>query len=592
MPYISIEDAKAGKFITILDDVELTLLQINYIAQIHDALMKADPPVDKPMALAIARFRDAYEIKDGEWVVKKKGNMSAILDAIAFEAGLEPESLAYASDWRVQSVTFDSQKYQLQDALDWLNKRGYRIVIDGNSDNKTMTFNQFEKSLCSASSKKQNAGDGIDLFVCKLKSEGVAKVENKTTQSYKPDFIALSVAVASKESEGNKIPNQIILHEGEWRDGKLKITGTVLDEMAANFAELMGSQSAYLRPYVKADHTESVKDIIGYWENVRVENVNIPMPGGKSVAVRALVGDEVITEPEALGKIQRGTWTRRSAEFLKPGQYKDSVAKKDYGYVLLGSAYVDVPQLTSIMPAKLPIAAAAENFEDAVVALSAAWDEINKKEGGDNMTKEELKKALEKIEDKELRLKMEGVIKEMEKKAGDAEKLAAGVDDKVKAAVAEKDAEIEKLRKQINPPKKEDDPLVKMRQELEADYTAKLAVEHGKVKKMELDKMAGVLAEKSAKGNALPQPVIDKAKVLLTSLYENEGKVMLRAGDKDEEFSMVDALQGLLIELRDAGLVNLTKLTSGEKPETKSNADAMLASAKAQGIPMVETVTG
>jgi hypothetical protein len=68
MPYDKKSDAPAN--LQKLDDVELTLTQINEITAIADAL---DPKtVDNVWAIAIATWKKGHEIKDGAWVAKEK----------------------------------------------------------------------------------------------------------------------------------------------------------------------------------------------------------------------------------------------------------------------------------------------------------------------------------------------------------------------------------------------------------------------------------------------------------------------------------------------------------------------------------------
>lgn len=73
MPYDSIKQAKDDGFITKLDDVPLTLGQINEIARTNDALKK-DKKVKEPMAVAISQFRERYKKEGGKWVKKEKTN--------------------------------------------------------------------------------------------------------------------------------------------------------------------------------------------------------------------------------------------------------------------------------------------------------------------------------------------------------------------------------------------------------------------------------------------------------------------------------------------------------------------------------------
>lgn len=73
MPYKTKKSAKdSGWKLLSLDDVSLTISQINYIANIYDELKK-DENIDNPMGVAISKFRENYEISGNKWVKNKEG---------------------------------------------------------------------------------------------------------------------------------------------------------------------------------------------------------------------------------------------------------------------------------------------------------------------------------------------------------------------------------------------------------------------------------------------------------------------------------------------------------------------------------------
>ena len=53
-----------------LNDVALTLSQINWIANVYDTL-KAKGEVDSPAAVAISSFKKSHKVENGKWVKKK-----------------------------------------------------------------------------------------------------------------------------------------------------------------------------------------------------------------------------------------------------------------------------------------------------------------------------------------------------------------------------------------------------------------------------------------------------------------------------------------------------------------------------------------
>jgi hypothetical protein len=67
MPYESIDAAKKAGFPTSADDTDLTLTQINKLAEIHDAIKKAGT-VDNPMAVAWTQWKALYKKHDGVWI--------------------------------------------------------------------------------------------------------------------------------------------------------------------------------------------------------------------------------------------------------------------------------------------------------------------------------------------------------------------------------------------------------------------------------------------------------------------------------------------------------------------------------------------
>lgn len=84
MPFTSIESAKAGQFITVINDIPLTLAQVNHLARIHDSI-KATGDVKVPMAVAIAAFKKAYEVKEGKWARKEAAMSEELMEMLTLE---------------------------------------------------------------------------------------------------------------------------------------------------------------------------------------------------------------------------------------------------------------------------------------------------------------------------------------------------------------------------------------------------------------------------------------------------------------------------------------------------------------------------
>jgi len=80
MPYDTIAKAKEAGFPTVVNKVNLTLPQINHLAEIYDAIKKAGS-ADEPMAVAITQFKALYKIEDNKWVLMEKKATAENFDA-------------------------------------------------------------------------------------------------------------------------------------------------------------------------------------------------------------------------------------------------------------------------------------------------------------------------------------------------------------------------------------------------------------------------------------------------------------------------------------------------------------------------------
>ena len=79
MPFASIAGAKKRRFPTKINDVPLTLSQINHLADMFDSLEKAGE-VKSPMAVAITTFKKEFMVQEGKWVKRKKDARGDFLD--------------------------------------------------------------------------------------------------------------------------------------------------------------------------------------------------------------------------------------------------------------------------------------------------------------------------------------------------------------------------------------------------------------------------------------------------------------------------------------------------------------------------------
>jgi hypothetical protein len=86
MPYDSIDAARKAGFPTSLDDIDLTLSQINKLAEIHDAIKKAGS-TDNPMAVAWTQWKKLYNNEGGVGWIERSG----------VPTGLEAATLSFGS---------------------------------------------------------------------------------------------------------------------------------------------------------------------------------------------------------------------------------------------------------------------------------------------------------------------------------------------------------------------------------------------------------------------------------------------------------------------------------------------------------------
>ena len=88
MPYESIDAAKKAGFPTSADDIDLTLAQINKLAEIHDAIKKAGN-AENPMAVAWTQWKALHTKAAGAWIVQSSTQ--------AVPEGMEAATLSFGS---------------------------------------------------------------------------------------------------------------------------------------------------------------------------------------------------------------------------------------------------------------------------------------------------------------------------------------------------------------------------------------------------------------------------------------------------------------------------------------------------------------
>lgn len=114
-----------------------------------------------------------------------------------------------------------------------------------------------------------------------------------------------------------------------------------LDEMVKNFEDLR-SRGILPNVPVRADHSRSVNNVVGYFTSLYRED-------------DYLLADVELTEPDAVGKYERGTYRSRSAEI---GVYVSN-DEQVYWPVVMGVAFCDIPAVEGLHAAALSAFSAA-----------------------------------------------------------------------------------------------------------------------------------------------------------------------------------------------------------------------------------------
>ena len=104
MPYDSIKAAKDAGFPTVVEGVDLTLSQINRLAEIHDAVKKAGT-ADNPMAIAWTQWKKLYKKQVDKWV-ELSGNQRTPDGMEASILAYGQSSLNYTTDQETGDTVF------------------------------------------------------------------------------------------------------------------------------------------------------------------------------------------------------------------------------------------------------------------------------------------------------------------------------------------------------------------------------------------------------------------------------------------------------------------------------------------------------
>ena len=137
MPYENAKSAKDAGFPTTIDEVKLTLGQINRLAKLYDAIKKSDN-ADEPMAVAIAQWKKEHHKSDDAWV------SAETLGAEVFGADIPPSSydsaLHIVNAIKIGTVAHTSSGLPFECGAEWLENHaadwtGGRLIANHYGEN-------------------------------------------------------------------------------------------------------------------------------------------------------------------------------------------------------------------------------------------------------------------------------------------------------------------------------------------------------------------------------------------------------------------------------------------------------------------------
>lgn len=148
-----------------------------------------------------------------------------------------------------------------------------------------------------------------------------------------PAMFSLALLDEHTATDETVIKGMKVFRVGTFTDSlgrKATWTAKDLADMVKHF-ETLRTNGILPNVPVRADHTSTVKDIVGWFAALRVEG-------------DFLVADVEFTEPDALSKYNRGTYRNKSIEI---GTYETNDGEK-YNPVVLGLAFVDIPAVEGL----------------------------------------------------------------------------------------------------------------------------------------------------------------------------------------------------------------------------------------------------
>jgi hypothetical protein len=165
---------------------------------------------------------------------------------------------------------------------------------------------------------------------------------------YLPDYMGFPAPTPHSKSEGGPLvlDDVPVFRSGTFRDSwgeQHTWEPSDISSMVANFDQLRADNIVPHVP-VRDSHKSLFSrggEVVGWHTTLKAEERTSPVDGNK---YNYLLASVEVTEPDAAGKVQRGTWRNRSAEV---GRYTTNTDREIWP-AYLGYAYVDLPAVEGL----------------------------------------------------------------------------------------------------------------------------------------------------------------------------------------------------------------------------------------------------
>jgi phage I-like protein len=194
MPFPTIKAAQDAGFPTTAEGIDLTLVQINKLASIHDAI-KAEGTADNPMAAAWTAWKKVYEKKGDQWVKREASGAAKEY----FFGKAVPLSGDGQPPMELQLLRFGEPIWTPNGTLELTDTMAEHIIlntppIDGYIGYEHLILESAEAPAAGWFSKVENRGEGEDGGLWVVVKEWTARAEKAIKEK---EYKYLSVAIDS-----------------------------------------------------------------------------------------------------------------------------------------------------------------------------------------------------------------------------------------------------------------------------------------------------------------------------------------------------------------------------------------------------------